>query len=84
MKYSSSSSPVKFEDSRQKKRMIGDKNYINNFIKTNNLRKLAYNDNDLEYYFDGTQYYIDDKNEVYRIFLGGIESGPHKKRKSLI
>jgi len=77
-------SPLTFTDSRAKNERAATKNYIDNFIKTNNLREYKYHEHDLTYYFDGTRYYINDKNEVYRMHLSGIDPGPHKKRTPLI
>lgn len=68
------------EDSRAKQASEDCENYKKNFIKEHNLRELNYKDHDFEYYLDGTKYYTNDANEVYRITLSKVIPGPHKKR----
>jgi hypothetical protein len=55
------------------------KQYVQDFIKNNNLRKLE--NHSYPIYLDTSKYYINDKNEVYRISttFGEIHSGPHTK-----
>lgn len=53
------------------------KQYVQDFIKNNNLRVLE--NHSYPIYLDASKYYINDKNEVYRIGTTIIHSGPHTK-----
>lgn len=68
--------PVTFKNSRQDQQ-------IKQFISENNLTKLE--THRYEVYYDGSCYYTNDKNEIYRIseFNGTIFAGPHELHKPL-
>lgn len=74
--------PVTFKDSRAEQRSIDNKLKVKQFISENNLKKLE--THPYKMYFDGW-YYINDKNEIYRIskFGGTIFAGPHELHKRL-
>lgn len=74
---------VSFKDSRSEQRFIDNKLKIDQFISSNNLRELK--NHPYEMYYDGSSYYINDKNKIYRIskMSGTIFSGPHELHKPL-
>lgn len=75
--------PVTFKDSRAEQLSIDNKLKVKKFISENNLKELE--THPYEMYYDGSCYYINDKNEIYRIskFGGTIFTGPHKLHKPL-
>ena len=54
-----------------------------NFIRLNGLKKLE--NHPYVMYYDASSYYINDKNEIYRISIisNSIQPGPHALRKKL-
>lgn len=75
--------PVTFKDSRAEQRSIYNKLKVKQFISENNLKKLE--THPYKMYYDGSCYYINDKNEIYRIsvFGGSIFAGPHELHKPI-
>lgn len=75
--------PVTFKDSRSEQRFIDNKLKVNQFISDNNLKEL--NTHRYEMYFDGSCYYTNEKNEIYRISKtsGTIFAGPHELHKPI-
>jgi hypothetical protein len=74
---------VTFKDSRAEQRQNDTKLKIEQFISSNNLKILE--NHPYEMYYDASCYYINDKNEIYRISImgGTIFSGPHELHKPL-
>lgn len=68
-------SPVNFEDSRSKTTIKNDRERIKNYIRDNNLQEIPFGELDktlYPYYYDGTKYYRNNKNQIIRITLTQI------------
>lgn len=71
--------PVTFKDSRQEINLQKSLVNIQQFILNNNFKKLE--NHPYVMYLDASDYYINDKNEIYRISkFGKIYTGPHETK----